>query len=240
MSDSSSMMIVMMMGVFGSCALSVVGGVGVWYIKDPTLGGLLPDEEPDDEGEGEGEGEGGGGADGNIPLDTKVYIYGLLEKCDGDHSYTLLYATSSDAVDSACSRKDDMKNQYLWTINTEKSGKWTYYTIKNVGRNKYLTADDAGDSVFGTLSLSDTKTLWRIKAQQDDSSVFSISTKDSVGGSKRYLNFRSQKCSKQDPGSRRIHTHQGDVTSWDKVSFASHFKFRKASSGWKGAVKNPC
>ena len=41
MSDSSSMMMVMMMGMVASCGMVCVGGLGAWYLKDPTMGGLL-------------------------------------------------------------------------------------------------------------------------------------------------------------------------------------------------------
>ena len=43
MGDNSSMMIVVLVGGVMCCGMSCVGGLAAWYIKDPTLGGLLGD-----------------------------------------------------------------------------------------------------------------------------------------------------------------------------------------------------
>jgi hypothetical protein len=223
MSDSTPMVMMMMMGMAGSACLSIVGGLAVWYVKDNTLGGLLPGDETDPpSGTPASDAEESKG----IPLDTKVYIHGILEKCDGEHSYTLLYVRDKTDVDTACTRDSSNKNRYLWTISKQKSGKWTYYTIKNAEDNKYLKAD--GD----VLTLSDDTFLWRIKSQKNDSASFSISSKDT----NRMLNFWNETC--QEKNGRRIHTYAG--SSYDDVKDNSKFRFRKASAGWGGGVKNPC
>ena len=238
MSDSSSMMIVMMMGMMASCVMSVIGGLGLWYMQDPTLGGLLEDlggdtPPPDDEGPAAGDES---GSNTSLPLDQKVYIHGLLDSCGGDgKSYTLLYAKSDVDVDSDCKRDDGKKDDYLWTIKAKKVGKWTYYTIKNAGKSKYLSIGDAKDN----LSLSSSEFLWRLKKQSDDATAYTVSSKDAVDGDKkRHLDFWGGNCT-TDGKNPRIRTYQvtGDL---GKGGNNSRFKFRAAKSGWKGAVKNAC
>lgn len=239
MSDSSSMMIVLMMGMMASCVMSVFGGLGAWYLKDPTLGGLLEDLDPSDDDEDETGGGDGEETETNttIPLDTKVYIHGILGKCDGEnkYSYTLIHAANSTDVDAGCKRRDDIKDNYFWTIQSKKSGKWMYYTIKNVGQKKYLAPDG------GALKLSDSEFLWRIKQQKSKDGHFSISSKDAIDSNKMMLNFWDNNCKKKpDNGGkdRRINLYKG--SDFDNVPDNSQFRFRPAKSGWKGAVKNPC
>jgi hypothetical protein len=236
MSDSTPLIMMMMMGMVGSFCLSAVGGVGVWYIKDNTLGGLLPGDDtdpPSDESETPSDDD---KTSSGIPLDTKVYIHGILEKCDGEHSYTLLYAKNDNGVDASCSRDDSNKDNYLWTIQSKKSGKWMYYTIKNVGQKKYLAPDGGA-----ALKLSDSEYLWRIKEQKSKDGHYSISSKDAIDGKKMTLDFWQNNCKqKAESGKdRRINLYNG-YDDFDDVKDNSQFMFRPAKNGWKGAVKNPC
>jgi len=244
MSDSSSMMIVLMMGAMASCVMSVIGGLGIWYVKDPTLGGLL--EDLGDGGGDEsvpppGDDPGPVPSGGDLPLDQKVYIHGTLGNCDGTSRWTLLYAPTDADVNVDCKRNDGVKKEnYLWTIKEKKVGKWTYYTIKNVGQSKYLKADSSNDGL-NTLSLTSDEFVWRIKAQASDSSKFHISSKDKLNGKIRMLDFGFANCQEKEPAKRRIHANQlGDNFDYKNADQeAQMFKFRKASSGWKDTT-GPC
>jgi hypothetical protein len=236
------MMMVMMMGMMGSCVMSAVGGLGLWYMKDPTLGGLLEDLNPPDVPEPGA--DGGDGDDGtpnsstSIPLDQKVYIHGTLNGCgENGSTYSLLYATNDTDVNVDCQRVDANKNNYLWTISAKKSGKWTYYTIKNAGKNKYLSVSDSERR----LSLSSDATMWRLKAQTDDAQAFTVSTKDNVSGydKKQGLNYWGGKCESNTTG-RRINTvdiGEGDLRAQGDNS---RFKFLPVKDGWKKAGINDC
>jgi hypothetical protein len=221
MSDSSSMMMVMMMGMMGSCVLSVVGGLGGWYLVDPTLGGLLEDLGADDTPPVETPPGDASTTSGAIPLDQKVYIHGILENCDGNASHTLLYA-GDDKVDVNCERPDSTKDNYLWTISAKKSDKWTYYTIKNAGKSKFLSVAD------NKLALDGKETLWRLKAQTDDPNAFFLSSKEQ----NKAITFQGESC--KDVGGRRVQVAdvgEGDMKAQGKNS---RFKIRLGKQGWKG------
>ena len=243
MSDSSSMMVVMMMGMMASCVMSAIGGLGLWYVKDPTLGGLL--EDLGDEGDVPPPAdEPGPVPSAALPLGEKVYIHGILDKCDGDVSWTLLYAATETDVNVDCKRNDaNKKENYLWTVAEKKVGKWTYYTIKNVGQDKYLKADSTNADDMNTLSLTSDEFVWRIKPQASDGTNFHISSKEALNGKIRFIDFGNENCQAKEPANRRIHANRINDDQFDYKNAGSDarlVKFRLAKQGWVGAVKSPC
>lgn len=224
------------------CGMSCVGGLGAWYLKDATLGGLLsPAVASSPEGSTPDGSPGPSTADppaGSIPTGKDVYVFSKL--CvDGGGGYSVLSgnpnAESDNHVQMGCkSSKPDTGWKTLWKF--EKGGSNVYY-VNLSGTKKYLTWEDDGTGVpdgngkmKGRPVLRDKakdawkkRQLWWIGKQSDGTFSLSLSASNNpdIGG--RYFSWNYEQCTPGKAGTMKINA----PWMWGKDGHESKWGFRE-------------
>ncbi len=206
------MMMVVLIGGVMCCGMSCVGGLGLWYMKDECLGGVLcPATSTASDSTTTGDSTSTSTAAdpaATVPTGSDVYLYSKL-CADGGGGYSVLSGNPSAAdnnhVQMGCKigRTDGWKT--FWKI---EKGPNKFYYINLSGTKQYLTWEDDGTTDSngkqkGKPVLRDKtkdpnyiyRQLWWIGKQSDGSLSLSLSESknQTVGG--RYLSYHYEACS---------------------------------------------
>lgn len=172
MGDSSSMMMVLVIGGSMASAMSCVGGLAAWYVADPTLNGLLKDPAAEDDTNPYGDGPPGGGdtdpaSAASIPQNKKTYIFNI--KCKELSKSTLLSASGTAPERSIGMWCKNESNAAKWILEPTTKSKYPVYYIKNVRYGKYL-----GDQLVLGDKGKTNKFKWKISWNNKTEKTFSI------------------------------------------------------------------
>lgn len=168
MSDNSSMMIVVLVGGVMCCGVSCAGGLGFWYWKDPTMGGLFgstaaasSDAAPssdaaatsDSASSASAASAGGGGTTNaaGIPTpDTPTIIYSSQCKHGGDSTISTMITGIMNSEDTALNKYPNVglacdvaetNLKHTWLLKSAGGGKFYYIVNRAWGQGYYLGID---------------------------------------------------------------------------------------------------
>lgn len=177
MSDNSSMMMVVLIGGVMCCGMSCVGGLGMWYLKDPCMNGILcpagtggaSDSTTTTPSDSTSTSTSTGTPDApaaSVPIDKAVYIWhkgcAAAASTSNGARYTILsgYAGQTDyPVQLGCRGEPGDQWGTKWRFQ-KANGETNLYWVRHEKSKKFLTASTENPKFRLQEQSADAKIRW--------------------------------------------------------------------------------